>query len=161
MPGRFDRVSTFIEEPRYQGIFEAVEKAAAAADLPPAERFSQRAVLLTTALKRNEAALGGEIFDGKALDKQGRVQQGKVALIGPVAMFASSPGDAAGLLQQELNKADPTVVHCGRKGQRRESRAGDDAARANWRSIRRWAMPSSWPRSRKAFTKRSPRAAWS
>jgi len=100
----------FIEEPRYKGIFESVEKAATAADLPPAERFTQRAVLLTTSLKRNEAALGGEVFDGKALDKGGRVQQGKVALIGPVAMFAAAQGDAAGLLQQELNRADPTVV---------------------------------------------------
>jgi biopolymer transport protein ExbB len=100
----------FIEEPRYQGIFESVEKAATAADLSPAERFTQRAILLTTSLKRNEAALGGEIFDGKALDKSGRVQQGKVALIGPVAMFAAPQGDAAGLLQQELNRADPTVV---------------------------------------------------
>jgi biopolymer transport protein ExbB len=101
---------TFIEEPRYQDLFEAVEKAATAADLAPAERFAQRSALLTTSLKRNEAALGGELFDGKALDKQGRVQQGKVALIGPVAMFAASSGDAAGLLQQELNRADPTVV---------------------------------------------------
>jgi len=101
---------TFIEEPRYQVMFETVEKAANAADLSPAERFAQRAVVLTTSLKRNEAALGGEIFDGKALDKQGRVQQGKVALVGPVAMFAASEGETAGLLQQELNRADPTVV---------------------------------------------------
>lgn len=100
----------FIEEPRYQAVFESVEKAANAADLSPAERFTQRSVLLTTSLKRNEAALGGEIFDGKALDKEGRVQKGKVALIGPVAMFATPQGDAAGLLQQELNRADPTVV---------------------------------------------------
>lgn len=101
---------TFIEEPRYQAMFESVDKAAHAADLSPGEKFSQRSVLLTTALQRNEAALGGELFDGKALDKQGRVQAGKIALIGPVAMFATPSGDTAGLLQQELNRADPTVV---------------------------------------------------
>lgn len=100
----------FIEEPRYQGLFDAIEKAGAAADLSSADSFSQRSVLLTTALKRNEAALGGELFEGKALDKQGLVQQGKVALIGPVAMFAGSSSDTAGVLQQELNKADPSVV---------------------------------------------------
>jgi biopolymer transport protein ExbB len=33
-----------------------------------------------------------------------------VALIGPVAMFAGSSGETVGVLQQELNKADPTVV---------------------------------------------------
>jgi biopolymer transport protein ExbB len=32
-------------------------------------------------------------------------------LIGPVAVFASSSDARAGLLQQELNKADPTVMH--------------------------------------------------
>jgi biopolymer transport protein ExbB len=106
---------TFIEEPRHQALFESLDKAANAADLSPTERFSQRSALLTASLKRNEAALGGEIFDGKAIDKQGRVQQGKVALIGPVAMFAASAGEAAGLLQQELNRADPTVVNVDEK----------------------------------------------
>lgn len=104
----------FIEEPRYREMFEAVEKAGAAPDLSPAERISGRLTLLTTALKRGDAALGGELFDGKALDKQGRMQAGKVAVIGPVAMFAASSGDTAGVLQQELNKADPTVIRIDR-----------------------------------------------
>jgi biopolymer transport protein ExbB len=38
------------------------------------------------------------------------VQSGKVAVFGPVAVFASSSGSAAGLLQQELNKSDPTIA---------------------------------------------------
>lgn len=102
---------SFVEEPRYKAVIEAVEKSAASQELSPAERFSQRAVLLDTALKRNEAGLGGELIEGKALDKQGRLQSGKVALIGPVAMFAGASGGTAGLLQQELNKADPTIAH--------------------------------------------------
>lgn len=105
----------FIEEPRYKELFAAVEKAGAASDLSPAEQFSQRSVLLTTALARAEKALGGELLDGQALDKQGRVQPGKVALIGPVATFASTSGDTVGLLQQELNKPDPTVVSADKK----------------------------------------------
>jgi biopolymer transport protein ExbB len=100
----------FVEEPRYQAMFDTVETAAAAPDLAPADRFNRRTVLLTAALKRTEAALGGEQFEGKALDKRGRVQQGKIALIGPVAMFAGAAGDTAGLLQQELNKSDPTII---------------------------------------------------
>ncbi len=100
----------FAEEPRYKALFEAVEKAAVAPDLAPAERFSKRSELMTTALKRSEGALGGEIIEGKAIDKQGRVQAGKVALIGPVATFASTSGDVAGMLQQELNKSEPTAV---------------------------------------------------
>jgi biopolymer transport protein ExbB len=95
-------------------MLESVEKAAAAPDLSPAESFSRRSVLLSTALRRGETALGGELIEGKALDKQGRVQQGKVAVIGPVALFASASGTTAGLLQQELNKADPTVMPVGK-----------------------------------------------
>lgn len=100
----------FAEEPRYQAVFEALDKAVANADLSPAEKFTQRSVLLTTSLERSQKALGGEVLEGKALDKQGRVQAGKVALFGPVAAFAATSGETAGLLQQELNKADPTVV---------------------------------------------------
>ena len=105
----------FVEEPRYKDLFASVEKAAATTDLPLAEQFSQRSVLLTTAFDRAEKALGGELLDGQALDKQGRLQPGKVALIGPVATFASASGDTAGLLQQELNKPDPTVVSADKK----------------------------------------------
>ncbi|HWN97629.1 MAG TPA: MotA/TolQ/ExbB proton channel family protein [Methylomirabilota bacterium] len=100
----------FVEEPRFASVFDAVDKAAVAPDLSPAHRFAQRSAILTTSLKRTEGALGGELFEGRALDKQGRVQQGKVALIGPVAMFADNSGQTAGLLQQELNKTDPTVA---------------------------------------------------
>ena len=101
---------SFVEEPRYVATFDAAEKAGASSDLAPAERFGRRSVLLTTALKRAEGALGGEVFEGRALDKQGRVQLGKVAVIGPVAMFADASGQTSGLLQQELNKTDPTVA---------------------------------------------------
>jgi len=105
----------FIEEPRYKALFDEVEKASVAPDLSPTEKFSKRSILLTTALKRCEAALGGEIFEGKALDKAGRVQQGKVALIGPVAMFAGASGGPGGLLQQELNRSEPTLIQIDRQ----------------------------------------------
>jgi len=111
----------FIEEPRYAALFQSLEKTAGSADLSPAEKFTQRSSFLAVALKRSEAALGGESFEGKALDKQGRVQQGKVVLVGPVAVFASSSAGSSGVLQQELNKPDPTVIELGR--------ALDDAAR--------------------------------
>jgi biopolymer transport protein ExbB len=112
----------FVEEPRYREMFDGVEKAAAAPDLAPAEKISKRTVLLTTALKRAEGALGGEIFDAQAIDKAGTVQRGKAALIGPVAVFASSQGNVAGLLQQELNKSEPTIVQT--------DKAADEGCRA-------------------------------
>ncbi len=100
----------FIEEPRYKAMLEEVDNVAAKSDMSAKEKFSRRSVLLTTSLQRAEAAQGGETFESKALDKQGLVQSGKVVVFGPVAMFASSSGSAAGLLQQELNKSDPTIA---------------------------------------------------
>jgi biopolymer transport protein ExbB len=100
----------FVEDPVYQSMFAEFDKVSVAPDLTPAERFTKESVVLTTALKRTEAVLGGELLEGKALDKRGLVQPGKVALIGPVAMFASDSDMTAGVLQQELNKAEPTVV---------------------------------------------------
>ncbi len=100
----------FIEESRYRDLSAGDKSPAASGDLSPADKFAQTAALLDASLQHAESALGGEVFDGKARDKRGRVQAGKVALLGPVAMFASSSGDSAGLLQQELNRSDPTVM---------------------------------------------------
>ncbi len=100
----------FVEEPRYLATFQAVDKAAVEPDLTPAERLVRRSAVLNTALDRAQKALGGELFEGKALNAQGRIQDGKIALVGPVALFASADGTLAGMLQQELNKSDPTVV---------------------------------------------------
>jgi biopolymer transport protein ExbB len=100
----------FVEEPRYQDMLAELEAIAAKSDLSAAEKFSRRSGLLTRALERAESAQGGDVFDGKALDASGRVQAGKVAVFGPVALFASGSGASAGLLQQELNKSDPTVA---------------------------------------------------
>ena len=105
----------FVEEPKYAGMFDEVDKAGASADLTPAEKFTGRAALLNTSLARGESSLGGELIEGRALDKQGRVLPGKVALVGPVAVFASTSGDLAGLLQQELNKPEPTVIQVDRQ----------------------------------------------
>ncbi len=100
----------FAEEPRYGPLFDSIEKTVAAADLAAADRFTARSEILTTALRRAESVLGGEIIEGKALDNTGLVLAGKVALVGPVAMFAANSGGPAGLLQQELNKMDPTLA---------------------------------------------------
>lgn len=99
----------FVEEPRYAELFATLEKAAAP-DLSSRDRWQRRAAVLTHALQRLEGALGGESFDGRALDKKGLIHAGKVALVGPFAVFATPAGEVAGPLQMELNKADPSVV---------------------------------------------------
>ncbi len=101
---------SFVEEPLYTQMLDAVDQAAGSADPTPAEKFQRRAVLLTSALQRAENAQGGQLIECRSLDKQGLLNRGKVALVGPVAVFASSSSTTAGLLQQELNKTDPTIA---------------------------------------------------
>lgn len=100
----------FAEDARFKEVFDEAEKATTSSDLPPSKRWASLLQALTTALHRSEGALGGELFAGKALNEQGLVREGTVAVVGPVAMFASTSGGSAGLLQQELNKADPTIM---------------------------------------------------
>lgn len=102
----------FAEESRFATLFEKLEKAAAP-DVTAKDRFDLRSSVLHTALARTDTALGGELFEGRALDRRGLIQPGKVALIGPVAIFSSTSGEVAGPLQQELNKAEPSVVDVG------------------------------------------------
>lgn len=100
----------FAEDARFTEGFDHAEKAVASSDLPPAKRWASLLEVLTTSLRRSEGALGGDWFAGKALNEQGLVREGTVVVLGPVAMFASASGESAGLLQQELNKADPTIM---------------------------------------------------
>lgn len=101
---------SFVEEPLYESLFASLARVESSVDTAPAGRFNQRSQLMEAALGRAESALGGELLDGRAIDRQGRVQVGRVALVGPIGIYANSSGDLVGVLQQELNKAEPTVV---------------------------------------------------
>ncbi|MCC7376582.1 MAG: MotA/TolQ/ExbB proton channel family protein [Verrucomicrobiales bacterium] len=104
----------FVEESRYEPALADFEKAGAPG-LEGTQRVERRLAILQTSAARTESALGGELIDGRALDKRGLLHPGKVALIGPVAIFSTPDGQVAGPLQQELNKADPSVVEVRRE----------------------------------------------
>lgn len=104
----------FVEESRYETALDDFEKAGAPG-VEGTRRVERRLAMLQTSAARTEASLGGELMDGRALDKRGLLHSGKVALIGPVAIFSTPGGEVAGPLQQELNKADPSVVEVKRE----------------------------------------------
>lgn len=99
-----------IEEPRLKPALEAFDAATASPELGEAERLQKRSELILASLARLKAVAGGDRFEAQALGPSSILEKGKVALFGPVALFASDQSAAVGLLQQELNKADPTVV---------------------------------------------------
>jgi biopolymer transport protein ExbB len=99
-----------IEEPRLKASFEGFDAATASPELGEAERLQKRSDLILASLARLKLVAGGDRFEAQALGPSSVLEKGKVALFGPVALFASDQSAAVGLLQQELNKADPTVV---------------------------------------------------
>jgi biopolymer transport protein ExbB len=99
-----------IEEPRLKPSFEGFDAATASPELGEAERLQKRSELILASLARLKLVAGGDRFEAQALGPSSVLEKGNVALFGPVALFASDQSAAVGLLQQELNKADPTVV---------------------------------------------------
>lgn len=98
------------EVARHQAAIDAAKSAAAAADLAEAEKIEKQAALLEAALNRIESITGGETFSGKALSPQGRLESGRFALLGPMALFASEQSDAAGIAELQLGSPEPTVL---------------------------------------------------
>ncbi len=98
------------EGPRFQEVLDAAKGAAAAADLTEAQRLERQTALLTASLDRIERVTGGELFAGKALSPAGRLESGRFALLGPVALFASDQSAAVGLADLQLGSADATVL---------------------------------------------------
>lgn len=98
-----------IEEARFKDLFGRIDKAGASPDLEPAQRIERRAELIQASIARIRAAAGGDRFEGEVLAPNGKLEKGQVALLGPVALYAGPTPELTGLIQQELNKADPTL----------------------------------------------------
>ena len=73
------------------------------------DRFLAQAALVEAAIKRLSDVIGGVIFDGQAVDGQGIVLDGKFALVGPLAFFASKDGVQAGVAMPQVGSQMPIV----------------------------------------------------
>jgi len=74
-----------------------------------ARRDAQIAVV-KAALDRIGAQLGGERFPGEALSPDGVLTEGTFVSLGPTVYYASADGAVAGIVENQLNAADPVVV---------------------------------------------------
>jgi biopolymer transport protein ExbB len=97
------------EAARIKPVLDAYDAATVSVDLSEAERVARQGELLNAALDRVQRIAGGEQFEISVLGLTGKMERGKVALMGPVAVFASSETPLVGIVQLELNKADPSV----------------------------------------------------
>ena len=65
--------------------------------------------LLTLAAEFNEERLGGNLFEGVALDAAGIEQLGRFAVFGPTSYFAVNGKDIAGLTITEFGASQPVI----------------------------------------------------
>lgn len=98
-----------VEEPRFKPVVERFEQGSTAPDIDPATRFEHKMEVLKASIARVKSAAAGELLDAEVLGPGGRMEKGKAAVVGPIAVFASHDGTTVGLVQQELNKSDPSA----------------------------------------------------
>lgn len=94
---------------RYTPLVEAAKAAPQNVDLSLTEKFQRQLMIVKASVARIEDLIGGARFDGSAVDPQGRIAEGKFALIGPVALFASADGRYAGLALAQAGSTKPAV----------------------------------------------------
>ena len=95
---------------RYQELTAAAKLAENRADLDAEDVRNAQLAVVDAALERVRDQLGGQVFEGEALDSQGVLVKGRFVALGPSVYFASEDGKVAGLVENQLNAADPVVV---------------------------------------------------
>ena len=101
---------------RYKTTVESALLAPQNKDLDPTQKFDRQLALVETSAKRLGNLIGGARFEGSAIDQQGTVAEGRFALVGPVALFASADGQTAGLALPRSGSSKPAVHAFEEKG---------------------------------------------
>jgi biopolymer transport protein ExbB len=98
------------ELPQYEEVTAAAKLAEKDANLDAEGRRARQIAVVHAALRRLRTQLGGQVFAGEALGPEGMLTKGKFIALGPTVFYASSDGDVTGLVENQLNAADPVVV---------------------------------------------------
>lgn len=77
-------------------------------DIPIEKRLEMQLGFLDKAIGRVQNLTGGHTFEASVLGVTGAKEKGKVTLLGPVALFASSQG--AGLVDRQVGSLEPTMI---------------------------------------------------
>ena len=105
----FETVVHVSEVQRYQGVLEAAKLGRTNEDLSATERLDRQAQVLRASLDRLDDLVGGTRFEGRAVDPEGIVAQGRFAMVGPVVMFAAEAGGASGLAVAQAGSTQAAV----------------------------------------------------
>jgi biopolymer transport protein ExbB len=98
------------ELPLYEEKTAAAKLADKNVNLAPEQQRAAQIAVVEAALGRLREQLGGQVFAGSALSPDGVLTPGKFVALGPTVFFASDDGAVSGLVESQLNAADPVVV---------------------------------------------------
>lgn len=98
---------------RYRKALETAKLAMENSTLSEQEIYQAQAALLLVSLDRLFDALGGDRFQGSAVDAAGLIQEGTFVLFGPSVIFQSKDGNNIGTVEQRLGSLEPAVVAFG------------------------------------------------
>ncbi len=98
------------ELPRFEALTAAAKLAGKNANLDAEGKRDAQIEVVTAALGRLRDQLGGQVFAGAALGPDGVLTDGKFLALGPTVFFVSDDGSVRGLVESQLNAADPVVV---------------------------------------------------
>ncbi|MEM9174741.1 MAG: MotA/TolQ/ExbB proton channel family protein [Myxococcota bacterium] len=98
------------ELPRYEALTEAAKLSEKNVNLDVDGKRAARIAVVDAALERLREQLGGQRFAGEALRPTGEIAAGQFIAIGPTVFFVADDGSTAGLVEAQLNAADPVVV---------------------------------------------------
>jgi len=98
------------ELPRYEALTEAAKLSDKNVNLDAEAKRDTQVAVVAAALERLRDQLGGQRFEGEALGPDGVLTQGKFLALGPSVFYVSDDGSVSGLVENQLNAADPVVV---------------------------------------------------
>lgn len=98
---------------RYRDDIETARLAPENSNLTESEIYTAQSAMLLRSLDRLEAALGGDRFEGTAVDPGGLLREGTFVLVGPAALFRSRDGAHVGTAEQRLGSLEPAIAPFG------------------------------------------------
>lgn len=98
------------EMQRYEDTIEQASLAPESETLTDQQVYERQNTLVAASIDRLEAALGGDRFEGDAVDETGLVTRGTFALLGPAAFFRSDDGEKVGTAEQRLGSVAPAIL---------------------------------------------------
>lgn len=107
---KFDSRINVAETQRYFAQLQALRGDAQNEQLPLADRLTAYADSLKLSASRAERNLGGDRFEGQAIDADGRIYSGNLALFGPAAFFRDASSSQAGVLFFNSGTIEPRVA---------------------------------------------------